>query len=58
MYSFFLLHFHIQPFLKAATKVVENEKARILASENKPNATNTETETEVNLNKGERFVHS
>lgn len=55
MYSFFL---HIQPFLKAATKVVENEKARTLASENKPNATNTETETEVNLNKGERFVHS
>ncbi|KAK7825044.1 hypothetical protein U0070_014801, partial [Myodes glareolus] len=42
--------------MKAATKVVENEKARTLASENKPNA--TETETEVNLNKGERFVHS
>nr|XP_048276040.1 telomeric repeat-binding factor 1 isoform X2 [Myodes glareolus] len=37
--------------MKAATKVVENEKARTLASENKPNA--TETETEVNLNKGE-----
>ncbi|XP_075827533.1 telomeric repeat-binding factor 1 isoform X4 [Microtus pennsylvanicus] len=40
--------------MKAATKVVENEKARTLASENKPDATNTETETEVNLNKGER----
>ncbi|XP_075827532.1 telomeric repeat-binding factor 1 isoform X3 [Microtus pennsylvanicus] len=39
--------------MKAATKVVENEKARTLASENKPDATNTETETEVNLNKGE-----
>ncbi|KAM7319464.1 hypothetical protein ACRRTK_021147 [Alexandromys fortis] len=39
--------------MKAATKVVENEKARTLASENKPDATYTETETEVNLNKGE-----
>ncbi|CAO2580090.1 Telomeric repeat-binding factor 1 [Lemmus lemmus] len=38
--------------MKAAAKVVENEKARTLASENKSNA-NTETETEVNLNKGE-----
>ncbi|OBS72400.1 hypothetical protein A6R68_13028, partial [Neotoma lepida] len=38
--------------MKAATKVVENEKARTVASEDKPNATNTETETEVNLNKG------
>lgn len=38
--------------MKAATKVVENEKARTLVSEDKPNATNTGTETEVNLNKG------
>lgn len=43
--------------MKAATKVVENEKARTLASENKPKTTNIETETEVNLNKGEREIH-
>lgn len=38
--------------MKAATKVVENEKARTLASEDQQNTTNTETETEVNLNQG------
>ncbi|XP_028625673.1 telomeric repeat-binding factor 1 [Grammomys surdaster] len=37
--------------MKAAKKVVENEKARTLASKDKPDATNTGTETEVNLNK-------
>ncbi|XP_032762781.1 telomeric repeat-binding factor 1 isoform X1 [Rattus rattus] len=39
--------------MKAATKVVENEKARTVASEDKAKATNTGTETEVNSNKGE-----
>ncbi|CAH7119741.1 telomeric repeat-binding factor 1 isoform X1 [Phodopus roborovskii] len=38
--------------MKAATKVVENGKARTLASEDKQNATNAETETEVHLNRG------
>ncbi|KAL6053161.1 hypothetical protein STEG23_025337 [Scotinomys teguina] len=38
--------------MKAATKVVENEKARAVASADKLNAANTETETEANLNKG------
>ncbi|XP_021077958.1 telomeric repeat-binding factor 1 [Mus pahari] len=39
--------------MKAATKVVENEKARTLASKDRPSATNTGMETEVGLNKGE-----
>ncbi|XP_052031889.1 telomeric repeat-binding factor 1 [Apodemus sylvaticus] len=39
--------------MKAATKVVESEKARTLASEDTPNAINPGTETEVNLNKEE-----
>ncbi|XP_076780436.1 telomeric repeat-binding factor 1 [Arvicanthis niloticus] len=37
--------------IKAATKVVENEKARTLASKDKPDATSTGTETEVHLSK-------
>ncbi|XP_059109979.1 telomeric repeat-binding factor 1 isoform X2 [Peromyscus eremicus] len=39
--------------IKAATKVVENERARAVASEDKPIAAHNETETEVDLSKGE-----
>ncbi|XP_036034422.1 telomeric repeat-binding factor 1 [Onychomys torridus] len=38
--------------IKAATKVVENERARAVAAEEKPRAANTETEKEVDLHKG------
>ncbi|KAL1776051.1 telomeric repeat-binding factor 1 isoform X1 [Sigmodon hispidus] len=38
--------------MKAATKVVQTEKARTLASKEKPDDANTETETEVHLSKG------
>uniref|UniRef100_A0A8C6GQL9 Telomeric repeat-binding factor n=1 Tax=Mus spicilegus TaxID=10103 RepID=A0A8C6GQL9_MUSSI len=38
--------------MKAATKVVENEKARTQASKDRPDATNTGMDTEVGLNKG------
>lgn len=37
--------------MKAATKVVENEKARTQASKDRPDATNTGMDTEVGLNK-------
>nr|XP_042126691.1 telomeric repeat-binding factor 1 isoform X2 [Peromyscus maniculatus bairdii] len=40
--------------IKAATKVVENERARAVASEDEPSAAHTETEAEVDLNNGER----
>ncbi|XP_037062318.1 telomeric repeat-binding factor 1 isoform X2 [Peromyscus leucopus] len=39
--------------IKAATKVVENERARAVASEDEPSAAHTETEAEVDLNNGE-----
>ncbi|GAB1284811.1 Telomeric repeat-binding factor 1 [Apodemus speciosus] len=39
--------------MKAAAKVVESEKARMLASEDTPSATKPGAETEVNLNKAE-----
>ncbi|XP_021018470.1 telomeric repeat-binding factor 1 [Mus caroli] len=38
--------------MKAATKVVENEKARTQTSNDRPDATNTGMDTEVDLNKG------
>ncbi|XP_042522829.1 telomeric repeat-binding factor 1 isoform X2 [Dipodomys spectabilis] len=40
--------------MKAATKVVESEKARIMTSQDKPNKKNIEMETEVDLCKGKR----
>ncbi|XP_069847031.1 telomeric repeat-binding factor 1 [Dipodomys merriami] len=40
--------------MKAATKVVESEKARIMTSQDKPNKKNIEMETEVDLYKGKR----
>lgn len=58
MCSFFS-SLHIPPVLKAATKVVENERARAVASEDEPSAAHPETEAaEVDLSKGERCVYS
>ncbi|NP_001297214.1 telomeric repeat-binding factor 1 [Heterocephalus glaber] len=40
--------------MKAAAKVVESEKTRIITSQDKPNGDDDETETDANLDKGKR----